>query len=346
MLVNSHINFRPVNFQGKQKQNYNNEEIKAEIQRLEADLQRQIETPPKSRDITDWNYYNAYMDRLQNKIKELRKKCPIDKSNLDEVMMAKPTEFFAPQKADNIKGNGISFVQVVPEDKDELKKVTYLAVPVFTNARTIEEMIRIGKRDNINIETVKLNDGKYHTVIKNIWNQEPLDNPNGYFQIDRPCVVMNYGEYAADDPYVNHEWAQKNKNKNGKIKDCAVVANSLDVGILSKSYVHEGGMKISDADMHRWGGFPVHKDKKATVNAVAFDTPKTLNTLEGPIETDVTMGDVEGYVYNNFKELKKQIIKNKIAANPNDPNSQKFVDLIKAGKDEEAIALLRKNTKI
>ena len=101
MLVNNHINFRPVNFQGKQKQNYNNEEIKAEIQKLEADLQHQLETPPKSRDITDWNYYNAYMDRLQNKIKELRKKCPIDKSNLDEVMMAKPSEFFAPLENDD-----------------------------------------------------------------------------------------------------------------------------------------------------------------------------------------------------------------------------------------------------
>ena len=318
--------------------------IKEEIKRLEQDLKYQMAHPPKSRDNTDWGYYNIYMDRLQKKIAQLREKCPLERTNLDDVLMTKPSNFFEPNQADNIKGKGISFIQVVPTDKESLAKVTYTAVPVFTNARTIEEMVRLGKRDGINIETVKLDDGEYHTVVKNIWDQGPLDSAKGYFEIDKPCVVMNYGKYDANDPYVNQEWAKDNQDSDGKITDCAVVANSNDVAILKKSYVHSDGDRIDDKDMHRWGGFPVHKDGNATVNAVAFETPQKLNTLEGPIETDVTMGDVEGYVYNNFKELKKQIIKNKIAANPDDPNSQAFVDLIKSGKDEEALALLKKVT--
>lgn len=69
------------------------------------------------------------------------------------------------------------------------------------------------------------------------------------------------------------------------------------------------------------------------------------STLEGKIETDVTMGDVEGYAYNNFKQLKKQISSNKLKANPEDPNSARFIELIKAGKDDEAKSLLIQATK-
>ncbi len=83
----------------------------------------------------------------------------------------------------------------------------------------------------------------------------------------------------------------------------------------------------------------------AKVNAVAYDTPREFQTLEGKITTDVTMGDVEGNVYNNFKQLKKQITKGQLVANSNDMNSQAFINLIKEGKDDEALTLLRKCTK-
>lgn len=341
------FNSSAVNFAGrKQKAECCTQDVKAEIKKLEEDLKYQMATPPQTRDPHDWNYYNVYMDNLQSKIAKLREECPLDRTNKEEVMMARPSEYFRPQKADNIKGKGISFLPYVPQDSKELKKVTYQAVPVFTNARTIEEMIRIGEKEGINIETVKYaDDGEYHTAIKNIWHQGNLDDRKGYFEIDKPAVVMKYGKYSADDEYVNQNWAKHNKDENNNIEDCAVVANSPDVAILKKSYVHEGGEKIADSDMINWDGFSVHKDGKAKINAVAFDEPKVLQTLEGPIETDVTMGDVEGYVYNNFKELKKQITKNKIIANPEDENSKLFVELIKAGKDEEALALLRKVTK-
>ena len=97
--------------------------------------------------------------------------------------------------------------------------------------------------------------------------------------------------------------------------------------------------------MHRWSGYRAHKDPKAIVNAVAWDSPKEVSTLEGPIETDVTMGDVEGYAYNNFKQLKKQINSGKLKANPEDENSAKFIELIKNGDDDKAKELLIQATK-
>jgi hypothetical protein len=97
--------------------------------------------------------------------------------------------------------------------------------------------------------------------------------------------------------------------------------------------------------MYKWAGYKAHKDKNAIINAVAWDSPKEISTLEGKIITDVTMGDVEGYAYNNFKQLKKQILSNKLSANPNDDNSAKFIDLIKSGDDESAKALLIQATK-
>lgn len=339
-------NYSNVNFRGNTKKTDTTQDVRAEISKLEEDLKYQMAHPPKGRDNIEWGYYEIGMDKIQAKIAELRKKCPVDRTNKEEVLMSKPSDYFRPQKADNIKGKGISFLPYVPQDSEALKKVTYRAVPVFTNARTIEEMNRIAERDGINIETVKFaDDGEYHTAIKNIWHQGALDDRQGYFEIDKPAVVMKYGKYSADDEYVNNEWAAANKDENNQIEDCAVVANSPDVAILQKSYVHEGGDRITGSDMHNWNGFPVHKDGRASINAVAFDEPRVLNTLEGPIKTDVTMGDVEGYVYNNFKELKKQILKNKIVANPDDANSKAFVDLIKDGKDDEAIALLNKVTK-
>ena len=346
--VNSafNVSMKPAFKSNVKNNNTNNtEQIKAEIQELEADLQKQLATPPKTRDPHDWGYYNCYMDKLQNRIKELRKQVPVDRTNLDEVMMAKPMDYFRPEKTDNIKGMGISFVQGVPESEEQLKNVTYKAVPIFTNARTVEEMIRIGKRDGIEIEPFKDDNGEYKLGRKNIWNK------GEYFNIDKPGVIVQYGKYDADDPYVDQEWAEKHADANGKIEDGAVVATDKNgAEILQKSYLHKGGMKITDNDLTRWNGFMVHKDPKAVVNAVAYDEPRIFTTLEGPIETDVTMGDVDGNPYNNFKQLKKQIIPDKtgfskLKPNPADKNSAKFVELIIAGEDEKALELLRNATR-
>lgn len=324
---------------GKAPVTMTKEEAKAEIARLQADLKKQMATPPKTRDPHDWGYYNAYMDRLQDKIADLRKICPLDKTNKEEALKATPQELFNPLKADNIKGKGISFCQSLPSDPEEFKDNIYTVVPMLTHARTTEDLINIGKRDGINIELVPDDKGEYFLGIKNIWSD------GGYFRIDRDSAVIKYGKYDATDEYVDQKWAEKNKDENGKINDCAVIANDKGVKILEKSYVHEGGARISENDMHNWNGYKAHKDPNAIVNAVAWDSPKEVSTLEGKIETDVTMGDVEGYAYNNFKQLKKQINSNKLKANPDDPNSAKFIELIKAGKDDEAKALLIQATK-
>lgn len=318
---------------------------KTKIRELEDKFNRMLLTPPQTRDLVDWGYYQIGLDRLRQQIDELKKQYPLDKTNIEEVLASKPSEIFAPKKADNIKGLGISFLQNIPEDKEFIDKNSYLAVPIFTNARTVEEMIRIGKRDGLNIELIPDKDNNLRAGIKNIWNKDE------YFNIDRDSVAMKYGKQSAADDYVDQTWAQNNKDENNQIDDVAVVANDKNnLEILSKSYVHKDGTPIKQSDMHNWNGFKVHKDGNAIVNAVAFDSPKKLQTLEGEIETDVTMGDVEGYVYNNFKQLKKQIIPDKngyskLKANPNDKNSAKFIELIKAGKDDEALELLRKATR-
>lgn len=258
---------------------------------------------------------------------------PLDKTNLDEVLAARPEELFNPIKADNVKGQGISFLQVVPEDKEALAKVTYEVVPL-PKADTVADFIAKAKEQGVKIELVKNSNGEYFLGVKNVWNQ------GEYFRIDRDGAVIKYCKIDANDEWVDREWAAKNADADGKITDCAVVANSEDCMILSNSYVHEGGARITSEDMMACKPFKAHKDPNAVVNAVAWETARTIQTLEGPITVDATMGDVEGNVYNDFKQLCKQIQKNKIKANPADPNSVKFCELVKEGKLDEAKALL------
>ena len=214
---------------------------------------------------------------------------------------------------------------------------------MLTRARTVEDLIKIGKRDGINIELVQDEKGEYFLGIKNIWS-------NGYFRIDRDSVVMKYGPQPLDWTSVGKEWATENSflhpNDKGElvphVMDCAVIANADGLKILEKSYVHEGGGRIGQEDMHNWGGYNAHKDPKAVVNAVAWEAPRTIQTLEGPITVDATMGDVEGYAYNNFAQLVKQIQKNKIKANPADSASVKFCELIMEAKGLEGEAQAQK----
>ncbi len=313
------------------------EQARAKISELQQNL--------KSYGAGTDRYDQIHMDRIQEQIRAYREVAPLDRTNLEEVMQASPDEVFQPVKADNIKGQGISFKPYVPEDPEALAKVTYRAVPLYTNARTVAEMIRIAARDGVKIEMVQDAEGNYYPGVKAIWSE------GGYFKLDRDSYVVKYGEIAADDPYIDQAWAQQNKyiNAEGKevVMDCAIVAadKATAADIMPHSYVKANGANLSASDKTNWNGFEAHKDPQGVVNAVAYESPKELQTLEGKITTDVTMGDVEGNVYNKFKDLKKQIIKDKLVANPEDPNSQTFIDLIKAGKDEEAIALLRQATK-
>ena len=306
-----------------------------------AELQQQLKAYGVGLD----RYDQIHMDRIQAEIREYRKIAPLDRTNLEEVLQASPSEVFQPITADNIKGQGISFKPNVPTDPEALAKVTYKAVPLYTQARTVEEMIRIAARDGVKIEMVQDADGNYYPGVKSVWSE------GGYFKLDRDSYVVQYGEIPADDPYIDQAWAQQNKytNAEGKevVMDCAIVAadKKTAADIMPHSYVKASGAPLSASDKHNWGGFQAHKDPDGVVNAVAYDEPQELTTLEGKITTDVTMGDVEGNVYNKYNDLKKQILKDKLVANPDDPNSQKFIDLVKAGKDDEAIALLREATK-
>jgi len=290
------------------------------------------------------HYDQIIMDKIQYKIKALREIVPVDRTNIDEVLQATPEEIFTPVTADNIKGNGITFKPVIPTDPEKLKDVTYEAVPLFTKARTVEEMIKIAKRDGVKIELVRDAQGNYYPGVKNIWSE------GGYFKLDRDSFVIKYGEVPADDEYVDKEWAEQNKYKNEKgeyvVKNCAIVASDKKTvaDIMPHSYVKADGSPITDDEKCMWSGFAVHKDPKGIINAVAFNKPQKLKTLEGEIETDVTMGDVEGNVYNKYRDLEKQILNNKIMANPDDPNSQKFIDLVKAGNKDAALDLLREAT--
>jgi hypothetical protein len=303
-------------------------------------LQRQLKAFGAGSD----RYDQILMDRIQAKIKALREIVPLDRTNLKEVLLAAPEEIFTPLKADNIKGKGITFRPVIPTDPEKLKDVTYKAVPLYTNARTVAEMIRIAARDGVKIELIQDAEGNYYPGVKNVWSE------GGYFRLDRDSFVLQYGEISVEDPYIDKEWAKKNKyrNKDNKyvIMDCAIVAadKKTVADIMPKSYVKADGSHITHRDKSAWNGFNVHKDPNGIINAVAYNESKTFVTLEGLIETDVTMGDVEGNVYNKYKDLEKQILKNKIEANPDDPNSQKFIDLVKAGNKEAAIELLRKAT--
>lgn len=277
-------------------------------------------------------------------------KAPLDKTNPEAVLQAKPQELYNPIEADNIKGKGISFLPVVPEDPEALKGVTYDVVPLKNDAATVQEFIEDAKSKGVNIELAQDKNGEYFLGVRNVWSNE-------FFRIDRDSAVVKYGPQPVDWTSVDAEYVEKygfqvvEKDKDGnevlttKVMDSAVVANSPDCRILSKSYVHEGGAPITEADMKDGKIFRAHKDQTATINAVAWDEVKDVRTLEGPIQTDVTMGDVEGFAYNDFKQLVKQIQKNKIKANPADVNSAKFVDLVKADKLDEAKALLIEITK-
>lgn len=314
------------------------EEAKARIKGYQNTLQELYNNPPQTKTTLAWTHYRKDIEMLEARIAALREIAPLDKTNLEEVLAAKPEELFNPQQADNIKGQGITFLQSVPQDEAALAKVTYEVVPL-PKANSVKEFIAKAKEEGVNIELVQNANSEYYLGVKNIWNK------GEYFRIDRDGAVIKYGKMDANDEWVDQEWAAKNADSEGKIMDCAVIANSSDCQILSKSYVKKDGSKITEIDMLNRRPFFAHKDGNAVTNAVAWDEAKTINTLEGPITVDATMGDVEGFAYNDFKQLVKQVKNNKkLCPNPADPNSVKFCELVNADKLDEAKALLIKAT--
>ena len=302
---------------------------------LKSDLTQKLQSATTGADLTA---LQAQVDVIQNR--DMRREFShmvdarraeinpqFDITDLASVQKAEPQKLFAPKTATNIANQGISFKQA-PNQPD------YTATRIEWG-KTVEETIALNKKNGINLELVKDNDGSYYLGIKDVWS-------DGYHRVDRNAVVMHYGDYNPSETSVNAEWAKVHSDADGKIQDCAVVANDEGARILENSYVTADGQKIDFATMKP--GTAVHKDPNAVVNAVAYDKPQTVHTLEGDITTDVTMGDVDGNAYNNFKQLKKQITKGQLVANDADPNSAKFIQLVKDGKDAEALALLRQAT--
>jgi hypothetical protein len=157
----------------------------------------------------------------------------LDKTNLEEVLSAKPQEIFNPIKADNIKGQGISFLQVLPNDIETLKQNTYEVVPMLTHARTVEDLIEIGKRDGINIELVKDQKGEYFLGVKNVWD-------NSYFRIDRDSAIIKYGPQPIEWTGVDKKWSKTKQIFTDEIGEHCAVTVDKNGGIHIAAYNRSG----------------------------------------------------------------------------------------------------------
>ena len=176
---------------------------------------------------------------------------------------------------------------------------------------TVKETLELNKKNGIPLELVKDPETQeFFFGVKHSWD-------DGYYRVDRESVLVKYGE-----------------------GDWAPVAEADGARIFSQTYVDADGKAIDIKTMQQ--GTEIYKNPNSTVGAVAFDKPRTVTSLEGDL-TDVEMvrTDVDGHPYGTYEQLAKDIRKGKLVANESDPNSAKFIELVKAGKDEEAQALLR-----
>lgn len=273
----------------------------------------------------DYDRTIAIQQMIKKRINQTLKENPIDLTNREVVLASDPKYLLKPQKADNVKGKGISFNQAPVKDLSAESSVARR----IEFADTVAETIKLNREKGIPVELVTDANGEYFLGIKNIWDDRTTGE--GYFRIDRESAAMYYGDRGLDDWAPESEWFKQNQ-KDGKVKDFAVVANDEDAWILFRSYVDNGEAPIN---FNLLTEESVHKDKNATVNAVGYAKEREFKTLEGPITTAVTMGDVSGNAYNKYAQLKKQVGSGKLVANPNDPNSEEIVRLLKGAFDCE-----------
>ena len=239
----------------------------------------------------------------------------IDLTNLADVKAAKPKDVMKPTSASTITNPGITFK---PNPNGEPAKAYRL---IWCD--TIEETIAKNNERGIPLELFKdTNTGEYKLGIKHSWDEE-------YFAVDRESAIVNY-DFTAENP-----------------KDWAVVAEDEGAKIFSKTYLNkESGQTAKLTDIEPGQGMVIVKNPESVVGASAFVDGKNMTSLEGPLgNVDFARTDVDGHPYGSFNDLVKDITRGKIQANPKDSNSIKFVELIKAGKIEEARQLLVNATK-
>lgn len=231
----------------------------------------------------------------------------IDLHNLENVKSANPSAILRPTEATTFdKKDGITFKpNVNPNDPPaEAYKITW--------GKTVEETIELNKKNNVPLELVKDENGEYFLGVKHSWD-------NDYYRVDRNSIIVKYGE-----------------------GDFAPVAEDKGARIFSQTYLDESGKTIDISKMEDGKPVKIRKNPDSTVGAVAFDKPQTLTSLEGNLnDVDFARTDVDGHPYGTYDQLANDIKKGKIVANASDPNSAKFVELVKSGKDTEAKALLK-----
>ena len=239
----------------------------------------------------------------------------VDLTNMDAVKAAKPQDVMKPTKASTVTNPGITFT---PNPNGEPAKAYRL---IWCD--TVEETIAKNNERGIPLELFRdPSTGEYKLGIKHSWD-------DGYFGVDRESAIVNY-DFTSEKP-----------------KDWAVVAEDEGAKIFSKTYLNkETGRTASLADIEPGQGMVIVKNPESVVGASAFEGGKDMTSLEEPLgNVDFARTDVDGHPYGSFNDLVKDITRGKIQANPKDPNSVKFVELVKAGKTEEARQLLMDATK-
>ena len=231
----------------------------------------------------------------------------IDLHNIENVKSANPSAILRPTEATTFdKKDGITFKPNVNPNNTpaEAYKIAW--------GKTIEETIELNKKNNVPLELVKDENGEYFLGVKHSWD-------NDYYRVDRNSIIVKYGE-----------------------GDFAPVAEDKGARIFSQTYLDESGKTIDISKMEDGKPVKIRKNPDSTVGAVAFDKPQTLTSLEGNLnDVDFARTDVDGHPYGTYDQLANDIKKGKIIANASDPNSAKFVELVKSGKDTEAKALLK-----
>lgn len=229
--------------------------------------------------------------------------------NLDQIKEKAPSQIMKPTEATTFgKNEGITFKpNVNPNDApSNAYKIEW--------GKTVEETIELNKKNGVPLELVKdETTGEYFLGVKHSWD-------NDYYRVDRNSIIVKYGE-----------------------GDFAPVAEDNGAHIFTQTYLDaKTGKPIDVSKMKPGEPVQIVKNPNSTVGAVAFEKPTTVNSLEGKMQ-DVEMArtDVDGHPYGTYEQLAKDIRKGKLVANEADPNSARFIELVKAGKDTEAMALLK-----
>jgi adenosine deaminase len=233
----------------------------------------------------------------------------LDLTNLDEVQSASPSDVMKPTEATTFeKTEGITFrPNVNPNDApSNAYKIQW--------GKTVKETIEINQKNGVPFELIKdESTGEYFLGVKHSWD-------NDYYRVDRNSIIVKYGE-----------------------GDFAPVAEDNGAHIFTQTYLDAAtGKPIDVSQMEAGKPLQIVKNPNSTVGAVAFDKPTTVTSLEGDMPgVEMARTDVDGHPYGTFAQLVKDIQRGKLVANEADPNSARFIELVKTGKETDAMALLK-----